>query len=221
MSRNIFNIVIGKEEERLDRSTEPRASGNGPPPRHSHIEGEKAPRRKKRIKIIIVAVLCAIIAAVMVWPMVSDLFLPPSQRFIVVADDLGPGWSTTKPRNMNDRILEAADSATVQLGFENSSSYIDGRCTLMIYSTRELADAAYQSGLDNIQYGVPQNITIGDRAAYIQSSNNDSSNVHQLMVMQKGEYIVWFSLTIHNNLPGIADVTPLMALSEAQLKKLP
>lgn len=185
------------------------------------VERELLRRSRKRRRIIIVVAIIALIAILIARPTIAQLSLTPAQRMLVSADDMEPGWSSTTPRSMNDRIPEATDSATVQLGFENGSSYIDGRCTLVIYSTRELADAAYQLGLEDIQYGDPEDITMGDRAAYIQDIQNDGHAMHQLMMMQKGEYIAWFSLAIHNDQPGTADMAPLIALSEAQLKKLP
>lgn len=187
-------------------------------------EGTMLRRSRKRRTIFFVALLSAAVVLLIVWPIVSEQLRSPSQKLILTARDLGPGWWDYKPESINSQSPGATDSALVRMMYDNGTSHFNGTCILTFFSNLEFANAAYQSeherlSADKLQYTSLENVTEGDRAVVAASSIDGHEGWQKQLIMQKGSSIVW--ITLYTTVgPGI-ETAQMLDLAEIQAAKLP
>lgn len=180
--------------------------------------GRAALRRSRRNRItILAALLCAAIAFVLIWPIISTSPPTESEELIITVGDLGPGWTGTKPSLDPITSNEGTRPAEVRLAFENDSSFSEVTCHLYIYSSTDLANVSYQESIQNMTGGSLLNI--GDRAVLEADMNESQVVQHWLLTMQKGKVVVWMSALSYDG-PIITEAQ-MIDLAEIQADKLP
>jgi hypothetical protein len=172
-------------------------------------------RRRKRGLIIFVALICVALLLLVVWPIVSTPSPSVSERLIITADDLGPGWTGTKPE-IDPVGGEGPHTAWVRLLFTNGSTRCEVTCHLYAYPTAEQANASYQESIVNTTTGNVLNV--GDRAMIMADMNESNAVWHWLLTMQKGNVVVWMS-ALSDDGPAI-DEMQMIELAEIQAAKM-
>lgn len=179
-------------------------------------ERELLRRSKRQRRVILVALICAAVAIAVIWPILNQQPITMSQRLIVTADDLGPGWTSTKPELDPITSNERTRPAEVRLGFENGSTYSEVTCRLYIYSSIEQANASYLKSTLNGTTGSALNV--GDRAM-IEADMDDGHVIgHWLLIMQEGEVVVSMSALSYKG--PIIDKAQMVELAEIQAAKI-
>ena len=173
--------------------------------------------RRKRITVLI-ALLCAAIFLLVIWPIVSSPPPPDSIKLIITADELGPGWTGSRPET-DPLVSEGPNPAMVRLAYGSGSLYFMVTCRLYVFPTTDLANESYCGWIEGVSAGSMENVTVGDRAVIATYLNESGEAGLRNLAMQKGSSILWI---VSPDAYGPAmEETHLIALAEAQAAKLP
>jgi hypothetical protein len=190
-------------------------------------EKKQLRRSKSRRRHILLIVLCAVVALLIIWPIISTLSLTESQKLIVTAKDIGPGWYTGSPEVVHSNASGPLENDTAHVRLENEQAGVsDGGVTLVMYASKGDANTLFlqesESMVDEARFGnrTAGNVTVGDRAVLISYYVDDGSDInYQRLVMQKGSALVWVYLIAWNG--HTFDKEQAIEIAKIQAAKLP